>query len=436
VASHFARLFVKELKVTFRDPTVLIGTILVPVILLPLMGGAIRAGTEAVEEQVQAFQVAYFSMDGQDGNDTYARVFLGALSAANTTVVNATGTAPDEALAFAVSNRMRTLVVLPKNFTERIAAGHSAVVEYYAVLSNFGPAELAGAQHVENAVAYFDRLVAADRIAATLPNSTPEEALFPALSNGRSVINGQIRNVRPDVVVNAVALSAVSLPIVLGIMITLAAQLAAVSVATEKEEKTLEVLLTLPTRRENILLGKLAGVFVVSLVGTGSLIVGFSYYMGSFTGGAGGAPIDPATTGLNAEPAGYALLLVTLLLAFLSALSLAVLLATYAKDIYGAQSLLGIVVLPVFLPFILLAFAPIDILPLGLQIAIYALPFSYPTLAARALFTHDYAPIVLGVIYQLVFTAGVLFLAARMFTTEKVLTARLSLGKRKQPPEE
>lgn len=425
-------LFTKEVRVIFRDPTVLIGTILVPLVLFPVMGSAIHVGVEATERQLAELQIAFYSHDAEDGNGTHSLELYALLSASNTTVRNVTAESTSAALNWTLANGLSTLVVVPSNFSEAIDAGHSAEVSVFQVLHNFGPGEAGGSARVDAALSTLNAKIASDRVRANYPNSTADEALFPARARTSSVIQGQVRSVAPEIVLNTILSGALTLPIVLSVMIVMSAQLAATSVAAEKEQKTLEVLLTLPTRRENILLGKLAGVFVVAVVGTITIFFGFSSYTGSISAGLPTA--DPAAAGLVPDAQGYALLVATLLLAFVSALSLAVLVASYAKDIYGAQSLMGIVYLPVFLPSILLSFTPLEILPPAIEGAVLAIPFSYPSLAGKALFTHDYGLLYLGLVYQLAFMAVVLFLAARMFSTEKVLTARLSLGKRKRKP--
>ena len=428
--SHFLALFTKELKVTFRDPTILVGTVLIPLLLFPLMGSAIQVSQEAAQQQLAQVKVGFMSLDETPANASYSAAFHGALAASNLTLVNLTAGDDDAAVAAGLAQNIGTVVVLPANFSDRISAGHVATLHIYQVLRNFGPGELGGEQAVRAVLGGFNAGIAATRAASSFGNSTPEELLYPAQARSSSVIHGQVRAVAPEVVVNTVLGGSVMLPIIISIMILTSAQLAATSVAAEKEEKTLEVLLTLPTRRENILLGKLSGVFVVSIVGTIAVLIGFSSYAGNITGSLPTA--DPAATGLVPEVQGYILLLATLLLSFVASLSLAILVASYAKDIYGAQSLMTIVYLPVFLPSILMSFTPVEILPPAIQAVVYAIPFSYPSLAGKALYTHEYGALYLGIAYQLVFMAVVLYLAARMFTTEKVLTARLSLGKRKR----
>jgi len=131
---------------------------------------------------------------------------------------------------------------------------------------------------------------------------------------------------------------------------------------------------------------------------------------------------------------GYLLLAGSLFLSITALMALPALLAAHTKDVRSAQSLSGILFLPVFVPAFLLMFAPMSILPIGAQVAICALPFSYPTLAGQALYTKDYLPVVLGIGYQIAFTSAVLVIAARFFASERVLTARLSLSRSRKPP--
>jgi ABC-2 type transport system permease protein len=204
-------------------------------------------------------------------------------------------------------------------------------------------------------------------------------------------------------------------------------------VAMEKEQKTLEVLLSLPVRRINILIGKLSGVILVSMIATVSYLVGFTFYFNSLGVSAGN--VDLASLGLSPTPLGVALLAVALLLSFVSALSLAVLLSVFTKDVRSAQSLMGILYIPIMVPALVLMFAPVNTLPLGIQAVILAIPFSYPIIASQALYTQQYLVVVLGIAYQAIFTAAVLALAARVFSTEKIMTARLEFGKKKRKPE-
>ena len=59
-----------------------------------------------------------------------------------------------------------------------------------------------------------------------------------------------------------------------------------------------------------------------------------------------------------------------------------------------------------------------------------ASPFSYPIIASKALYTGDYIYVMIGIVYQVIFTAITIYLAARLFSSEKILTMRLNLKKK------
>jgi hypothetical protein len=52
-------------------------------------------------------------------------------------------------------------------------------------------------------------------------------------------------------------------------------------------------------------------------------------------------------------------------------------------------------------------------------------------LAAQAAMTGDYLTPVLGIIYVTAFTLVILFVAARIFATERILTMRISFRRKK-----
>jgi ABC-2 type transport system permease protein len=75
----------------------------------------------------------------------------------------------------------------------------------------------------------------------------------------------------------------------------------------------------------------------------------------------------------------------------------------------------------------------INVLPFWLRIVFYAIPYSHPILASKAVAMGDYLTAGLGIVYVTAFTIVIMYVASRLFATEKILTARLRfrrLGKR------
>jgi ABC-2 type transport system permease protein len=424
----------KELLEMFRDPKLLLGMILVPAIIFPMMGLAISSTQQATETAVKTSGVELYSQDASDGNATYTALLFSYLELNNLTVKNLT--APDTAAAVrrASDDGTVVLVAVPADFTENIGSLKNGTVEVYAIFRDFSIAESAVYAQVAAALDGFNSLLVAQRLHAAYPNESVVNLTFPLVTRSESVIKGRAYEADPAAVGSSVMMTSMAMPMMLMLLLIMAGQLAATSVAMEKEQKTLEVLLSLPVRRIYILIGKLSGVILVSLFATLSYLVGITFYFNSL--GVGGRQVDLASLGLSPEPAGIALLAGTLLLSFISALSLAVLLSVFTKDVRSAQSLMGILYVPIMIPALILMFSPAASLPAAMQAVVYGIPFSYPVLASQALYTQHYLPVALGLVYQLAFAGAVLGLAARVFTTEKVLTAKLDLGKKKAPPQD
>jgi ABC-2 type transport system permease protein len=424
-----ANIVQKELMEMFRDPKLLLGMIIVPMLIFSIMGAAIGSTREAAQKGVSTATVGFFSMDGNDGNGTYSGLLERYMGMSNITCRNITAVDAAEAVRKASDGGDIALLVVPANFTENIASLKSSTVDMYGILRDFSMTEGAVHQRVSSALEGFNQWMVSQRLQQAYPNESAVNLTLPLVARNLSIIKGEPKNIDPNLVGAAIVGATISMPMAMMILLIMAGQLAATSVAMEKEQKTLEVLLSLPVRRINILIGKLSGVIVVSMLATVSYLVGFGFYFQSFGVSAGN--VDLAALGLSPTPLGISLLAVSLMLSFVSALSLAILLSVFTKDVRSAQSLMGVLYIPIMIPALVLMFAPINTLPGALQAAVLAIPFSYPIIASQALYTQQYLYVILGIVYQAIFTAGVLAVAARIFSTEKIMTARLSFGKKK-----
>jgi ABC-2 type transport system permease protein len=208
-------------------------------------------------------------------------------------------------------------------------------------------------------------------------------------------------------------------------------QIAATSVAMEKEEKTLETLLTLPVDRFSILMGKLSSSIFVAGVGALAYMIGYNYMLGSFmTNIQAGTSIDLVKLGLVPSPFGYLLLGTSLFVTLLSGLALAVIMSAFSEDVRGAQSLIGYIYPLIFIPAFALMYLDINTLPLAVRAVFFAIPYSQPIIASKAVIMGDYSTVIFGIIYVAAFTIVIMYIASRLFATEKILTAKLKFRRR------
>ena len=150
--------------------------------------------------------------------------------------------------------------------------------------------------------------------------------------------------------------------------------------------------------------------------------------MGSFMlMGFQGASVDLATLGLAPTIQGYLVLGLSVFISLLSALALAIIISAFAEDVRSAQSIVGYLYVLIMLPMFITMFTDLNSLPLVLRIVLLAVPYTHPMLAAQASLSGNYLTAVAGILYVSLFTIVLLYIAAKLFATEKILTVKLKL---------
>jgi len=410
----FGNVLVKELKELIRDPKILLGMIVVPLLMFPVLGGVLSYAAQSAQEQAEKATILVLNNDG--GN--WSQIFITFLnSSMRVSVYN--NVTPQEALSqnLLSKNNSTQFIDIPEGFSANMTAyteektNITATVDAYGVFTGTGIFANIGSSVIDNAVSGFNRYIA--------PN-----AVFTETS---TIIKGEIeKGIDPATLSTLMLSQSIALPITIMILLTYAMQIAATSVAMEKEEKTLETLLTLPVDRFAILMGKLSGSIFVAGVGALAYMIGYNYMLGSLMiGTQTGTSIDLAKLGLVPSAFGYVVLGISLFVTLLSALALAVIMSAFSEDVRGAQSLVGYIYPLIFIPALALMYLGINTLPLALKIILYAIPYSQPIIASKAIIIGDYSTAVFGIVYVAALTMVVMYAASRLFATEKILTAKL-----------
>jgi ABC-2 type transport system permease protein len=135
--------------------------------------------------------------------------------------------------------------------------------------------------------------------------------------------------------------------------------------------------------------------------------------------------------GLTLTGNGYLLLGVSLFFALLCGLAMATILGVLAEDFRSAQTLMMPLMLLILIPYLLSFFADVNSLPLPVKLLILAIPFSHPFLATPNIMLGNYAAVIYGILYMAVVFLVLVVIAARIFSTDRVLTMKLRWGKKK-----
>ena len=416
----FTTILFKELKELMRDPKILIGMIVLPLVIFPVIGLVLGYAVESAQEQAQKATLLVVNNDGEEWSETFIDYLNGAM---NVAVLN--DITPQEVVSqnlLTEYNSTQFVEIPPdfsQNLTQHVDDGDwtvTATVNVYGVFQGGGIFSNIGSSSFSVFVNGFNRAIAPDVV--YLSQST--------------IIKGEIQDgVDPGTLSGLLLSQSIALPITLMLMLTYSMQIAATSVAMEKEEKTLETLLTVPVDRFAILMGKVSSTIIVAGVAAVTVLVGYNYMLGSITMGiTTAAPIDLVALGLVPSPLGYALLGISLFVTLLSALALAVIISAFSEDVRGAQALVGYLYPIVFVPAMVLIYLDVNTLPLALKAVLYAIPYSHPIIASKAIVLGDYTTVAFGIIYVAAFTIVIMYIASRLFATEKILTAKLKFKRR------
>jgi len=218
-------------------------------------------------------------------------------------------------------------------------------------------------------------------------------------------------------------------PLIVVMVVIYAGSMVVTSMGSEKENKTLETLLTLPVRRTSIVFGKLAGAAIVGLVLAAIYMVGLGYYMTSLTSG---ASLDLAQYGISLDLFDYVLVGISLFLALLSALALCMILGIFTKNYKTAQTMTLPVTMLALIPMFVLMFSDFDTLPTVAQVLVFAIPFSQPIIAINSLMFGQVTIVLVGIAYEVAFALVTMFIAVYLFKKDILLTGRVKSAQSKK----
>lgn len=397
--SAFRRLVVKELRELARP------RYLVPLVMAPLFLVVAMQGIGSVQDGAdEPMAVAVVDNDGEE----YARLAVETLRETANVTSESSSTDPEGALDAVRSGPAEVLLVVPDGFTERIQAGERAELAAYSAIDEVS---YAGATRT----ARTDALVGTvnSRLAGEITGATPQ-SLEPVGAGHATYVRGTRVDVSPAALSNAVSSRFFLLAMAMVFAIFGAGQLMIQGMSSEKENKTLETLLTMPVKRRTIAAAKLTSSAILGL-GLGALYTAAIYL--ARPSNLGGAEAIPQLTGTD-----YLLVGVLLALAIVDVLALALWLGVFADDSRGAQTLMVPIVFGTMAPAFVVQFFGVSSLSLPLKAALFAIPSTYPVLAPQRLLFGDTGVVVAGLVYQTAFAVAMIWFAVRLFDSDRLVT--------------
>ena len=326
------------------------------------------------------------------------------------------------------------LLVIPQGFGDSVAKFEVKEIETYTFLRSFSMGGLRKTEILKAIISATNNYLSSDFLKKKVPDVSPENIKNPIKSKDFVIVRDRMAEGSATAISGFVYSQSIFVPIILMMIIIYSSQMVISAIAMEKQNKTLETLLTVPVKRTSIVTAKMLAAGFVGLLSAAIYMFGFKFYMG-------GIMSDMRTTaditkviqklGLAMNTNGYLVLGISLFFAILCALAMAIVLGVLAEDFRSAQTLIMPIVFLVLIPYLLSFFADFRTLSTPVKILIWAIPFSHPFLASQNILLENYSAVLYGILYMFILFLVLVVMAARIFSTDRVLTMKLRWGKKK-----
>jgi ABC-2 type transport system permease protein len=392
-----------------------------PIIIIALIFGTMGNSIQGIQEQAQTPPVIGVI---NEENTTFSTMASTILHDHAKVIYNSTSNADIQiGLETLKEKNGVALIVIPANFTEQILREEPGNIKVYWIMKGAGLMDTISSSVFESLIAYINTNISKELIGG---NSSVNASFI--LSPTKRVETTYFKNrefsgLSPNTISGMLSSQSLLIPIVMMMIIIMAGSIVITSMALEKENKTLETLLTLPVKRTSIVTGKIVAAAVIGLLLAVIYMIGMGYYFAGFQISAG---VNLATYGLVLTSEDFIWIGISLFITLIAGLSLCMLLGTFAKNYKSAQTLTFPITMLALIPMFLTMFADFDTLPLPLQIFTFAIPFSHPMMAPRALLFHDYPLVIGGIVYVVIFAAVTISIVVWVFKTDRLLTGSTS----------
>lgn len=325
-----------------------------------------------------------------------------------------------------------TTMVIPAGFEASLGTEDVLAIGAHTRIDSFSMSGIEEAGQLRGILASINDSLSDTLLAEALPGEDPSRLKQPVRLAENVVVGGQSMEGPPEAVEGFIIQQTLLVPMVLFIVILFSAQTIATTIAAEKENKTLETLLASPISRGALVSAKMLAAAIVALLSAGVYMYAMQRYMTGISGGeisANAGSDVVAKLGLGLGAGEYALVGLTLFLGILCALAIALILGSFADSVRAVGAIMAPLMILLIIPYLLVLFLDFDSLSPALRLFVLANPFSYPFVAMPNLMLGKATIVYWGIAYQALWFVVFVLIAARVFSSDRILTMRLRFGR-------
>ena len=256
----------------------------------------------------------------------------------------------------------------------------------------------------------------------------------PVTTTPYTVANGKSVQANSAALVGSLAMFDQLMPLVLFLLIVLTSQTIITAVAAEKTDKTLETLLSSPVPRSVIIGAKMLAALITAFIYAAVYGAGFLVsLLANVDRTAENVDIAEAftsmintqdafrTLGLQIPFLGWVGVIIQLLLTIGIALTASMILGGLVEDAKGSQMASLPILVSTMFPYVLSMVSDIRGMD-SMKYLLYCIPFTHTFIATGCLRFHDTGLFFGGMIYQIIFLAGIAFAALKLYQSDILFT--------------
>lgn len=350
---------------------------------------------------------------------------------------------------------LKYVVIIPEGYGDTIVNEKKAGKLVFASKVSLGFSANMSAISSSDAISAIKDYTADEAMESVYSLTDEEVALIKSPTNlvEFSAANGKSVEISAAAVSSIVMMESMIAPFAIFFLLLLASQMIMTAISTEKIDKTLETLLSTPVSRMTVLSAKMVAAIISALLNALFMIVGFGIYMFSLVGSAMGSAMESAAedvadtsaitagamstaqalTELGFSLSGVDIILfgLQLFLTLAIGLSISLILGAMATDVKSVQTLVMPIMIAVMIPFFVTMFMDFGSMPIAAKVIMFLIPFTHSYITLTNLMSGDMIMYWGGLAYQIVFFAVCMFMAVRMFTSDKLFTMSFSTENKK-----
>lgn len=422
----FSILLRKELKEMLSVTT--IATMFLMVFILIFAGKAMSKAVDDVKKDATTITIC-----DQDKTD-FTKMMLDVMDKMEEMEVNRVEVNSDDYTKELKDSDYKNVVIIPKGFTEQVEKHEIAKVIFAQRMSS---------------IATFSNISTGSKIAlemlqkgikstiyakSSLNEATIKQLEDPIKLEEFTVVSDKQDQVASSTVSSIMQSQSMLIPIIMFLLIMYSSQMIMGAISTEKLDKTLETLLSSPVSRLSVISAKMLSAAIVAALQAAVYMFGMNKMMEGITGGM----TDDKNTeeilknlGLTMSVGDYILVGAQMFMTILIVLSISIILGALAKDAKSAQTLQLPIMLLAMVPYFVTMFIDVKTASPVIKYVTMAIPFTHSFIANQNVMFGDYTTYFIGLAYQFVLLCVCMFLALKLFMSDRIFTLTLGGGKKR-----